>query len=298
MASSKPDFLPTFTSTWHTSPPSSISPLRPELSAKGKSVVVTGGGTGIGASVALSFAQAGPSFIGLTARREDKLLSSKAAIEKAAPGVKVGIAAGDISDIKGLTEAFGKLAKEAGGKLDVLVSSAGYLNEPSSIMEGDPEDWWKVQEIVIRGTYNTIRAFVPLASSSAIFLNITSGIGHMPVHLAGLAGTMSAYAVSKIANGKLVEYAAAELKDRGIRAVNIQPGVVTTDLNMKHGAIAGLDTSDLPGNFCVWLASPEAEFLNGRYVYVNWDVDELKAKKEEILKDPKLLTLGLEGPVY
>lgn len=242
MANSKPDFLPTFTSTWHTSPPASISPTRPELSAEGKSIVVTGGGTGIGASIALSFAKAGASFIGLTARREEKLLSSKAAIEKAAPGVKVGLAVGDVVDAKGLNEAFAKLAKEAGGKLDVLVSSAGYLNEPSSIMEGDPEDWWKVQDIVIRGTYNTIRAFVPLASSSSIFINITSGIGHMPVHLAGLAGTMSAYAVSKIANGKLVEYMAAELKDKGVRAVNVQPGVVKTDLNMKHGAIDALDT--------------------------------------------------------
>ena len=39
-----------FTKTWHNKPYASISPSRPELSAKGKNVVVTGGGTGIGAS--------------------------------------------------------------------------------------------------------------------------------------------------------------------------------------------------------------------------------------------------------
>ena len=50
----------------------------------------------------------------------------------------------------------------------------------------------------------------------------------------------------------------------------------------------------LPGNFNVWLASPEAQFLNGKYVWATWDVEELKARKEEILANPTLLTLNLE----
>lgn len=33
----------------------------------------------------------------------------------------------------------------------------------------------------------------------------------------------------------------------------------------------------------MWLASSEADFLSGKWVWVNWDVDELKARKEEIL---------------
>lgn len=33
----------------------------------------------------------------------------------------------------------------------------------------------------------------------------------------------------------------------------------------------------------MWLVSPEADFLRGKFVWVNWDVDELKARKEEIL---------------
>jgi len=38
----------------------------------------------------------------------------------------------------------------------------------------------------------------------------------------------------------------------------------------------------LPADFHVWLASPEASFLNGKYLWVNWDVDELKARSSEI----------------
>jgi hypothetical protein len=44
----------------------------------------------------------------------------------------------------------------------------------------------------------------------------------------------------------------------------------------------------------VWLASPEAEFLKGRYVWANWDIHELKAKKDIILKE-NLLVMGLRG---
>jgi hypothetical protein len=44
----------------------------------------------------------------------------------------------------------------------------------------------------------------------------------------------------------------------------------------------------------VWLASEEASFLKGKFVWVNWDVEELKGRKEEI-EGTALLTLGLDG---
>jgi hypothetical protein len=51
---------------------------------------------------------------------------------------------------------------------------------------------------------------------------------------------------------------------------------------------------NLPGQFHVWLVSPEAEFLKGKFVWVNWDVDELIAGAEE-LKYPMALQVGLNG---
>jgi hypothetical protein len=45
----------------------------------------------------------------------------------------------------------------------------------------------------------------------------------------------------------------------------------------------------------VWLSSPEAVFLKGRFVWANWDIDELKAKAEEFKNNPSLLTTGLLG---
>ena len=54
------------------------------------------------------------------------------------------------------------------------------------------------------------------------------------------------------------------------------------------------ELASLPANFNVWLASPEARFLNGRFVWANWDVDELKVRKEEI-EGSNLLEMGLIG---
>ena len=55
---------------------------------------------------------------------------------------------------------------------------------------------------------------------------------------------------------------------------------------------------DLGSNFIVWACSPEAAFLRGRMIWCNWDVDELKEKKEVIEKDPALMTTGVYGWPY
>jgi hypothetical protein len=52
----------------------------------------------------------------------------------------------------------------------------------------------------------------------------------------------------------------------------------------------------LPSQLLVWLASPEASFLKGKFVWANWDVDELKARADEI-KNSLLLRVSLNGVV-
>jgi hypothetical protein len=53
--------------------------------------------------------------------------------------------------------------------------------------------------------------------------------------------------------------------------------------------------AELAGHFTLWLASPEASFLNGRCVWANWDVDEMKARAAEIEEDKFLLKFHLGG---
>jgi len=52
--------------------------------------------------------------------------------------------------------------------------------------------------------------------------------------------------------------------------------------------------AELPAEFCVWLASSEAKFLKGKFVWANWDAQELLERKEEI-ESTKLLNWLLEG---
>lgn len=67
---------------------------------------------------------------------------------------------------------------------------------------------------------------------------------------------------------------------------------------MRGGCVAdanaGVMTVDLPGHFYVWLASDEAKFLKGKYVWANWDAKELLERAEEI-KSSKLLTWVVDG---
>lgn len=54
---------------------------------------------------------------------------------------------------------------------------------------------------------------------------------------------------------------------------------------------------ELAGNFAVWAASPEARFLHGRFVWANWDVEELRDGPvgKQIREDAQFLKVGVEG---
>lgn len=57
------------------------------------------------------------------------------------------------------------------------------------------------------------------------------------------------------------------------------------------------DTVELPSNFAVWLCSPKARFLRGKFVWCDWDVEELLAKKDNI-QGSALLTANCVGWLF
>ena len=105
----------------------------------------------------------------------------------------------------------------------------------------------------------------------------------------GIPGFTS-YAASKAAELRLVEGLQVENPD--VRFVSVHPGFVETDMGGKarEGGVAGLAVSEpeLAAQFILWLASPEADFLRGRFTWANWDVEELKAKKSKIVENDLL----------
>jgi NADP-dependent 3-hydroxy acid dehydrogenase YdfG len=136
----KPAF-PAPITNWHNDTYPSIDPRSPSLSAAGKTIVITGGGTGIGRATVEAFAQAKAGSITITGRRLAPLDETKKYIE-GRYNVPVRIFSADVVD----GVAMRKVAAEV-GEWDIFVHNAGYMSELKTITETDIEDWWKGWEV-------------------------------------------------------------------------------------------------------------------------------------------------------
>ncbi|RDW76163.1 hypothetical protein BP5796_06984 [Coleophoma crateriformis] len=280
--------FPSPTSTWHTKTYQSLSPTRPELSAKGKTVVVTGGGTGIGAETARYFAEAGASRIALFGRREQPLLDTKASIKQKFADIDVFVAPTDVTKKTEVDAAFAEFAGD--GQIHVLISNAAMVGPQSSVKDVDSDKFLEAIQQNIEGSFFVAQAFLRYASTDAVVINVSSFAAHLDT-IPGFAP----YSIAKMAVFRLWDSVAFENPEKSI--FHIQPGVVNTAMNREAGGIEAIGFEDdvsLPASFNVWLASPEARFLKRKFLWTNWDVDELKAQAKEI-EEGTQLNIGLVG---
>ncbi|KAL4799124.1 putative NADP(+)-dependent dehydrogenase [Aspergillus venezuelensis] len=282
--------LPSLTPTWHNASYPAISSSRPELSAAGKTVIVTGAGSGIGRATVLSFARAGASKIILIGRTETKLQETQRLL--AATTTSAHIHACDVADAKRMAE-----VARAVGTWDILVLVAEYISTPGGIGDHSVGEWWRSIETNLKGSLVPFKALLSTANPShAAVIGYSAAI----TFPASVGQGLSSYAISKLSIVKLIEYIAEE--NPTIFAAALHPGIVETDILKQTGADPAalpLDSAnqclvDLSGDFAVWLVSEEAAFLNGRYVWANWDVDELRSKSSEI-QAGQLLRAGIAG---
>ncbi|KAH7145906.1 hypothetical protein B0J13DRAFT_666553 [Dactylonectria estremocensis] len=268
-----------------------ISPTRPELSTKGKSALISGGASGIGAAITQSFAQSGITNLAILGRTEKSLLEKKTQVELISPATTVWIYVVDVANAKATLSAVQSFAASINGKIDILIANAGYMSSLNSVSDSDPEDWWLGFETTVRGNFNLLQAFHGFASQQATVIHISSSAIHLP-YMEGY----SSYRSSKLAAYKLFEYYHEE--NPSFTVVHIHPGLISgTAMTEKFGPSVekfGLvyDDVTLSGDFTVWAASEEAQFLNGRLVWATWDANELKTMKDEIKADKARFTMG------
>lgn len=279
------EFRP-YTKTIHRSSYPAIDPTNPANSAKGKVVVVTGGGSGIGKAIASAFVKAGAKTVAILGRRENILADAKAELSKLGSSEILTFKA-DIVDAEALKSAFAETASKS-GPIDIVVGNAGFLPTLGSVADSDIDDWFKGFEVNIKGTALTFRAWLPHRSTnSPTFISINSGIAHGDAY-----PNFSGYGASKAGQASLIQYFQSENPD--LRVVSLHPGVIESEMNAKSGMPLSKDDASLPSSFAVWLASPAASWLGGRFVWSHWDVDELLQMKDEILANNELV-IGLTG---
>jgi NAD(P)-dependent dehydrogenase (short-subunit alcohol dehydrogenase family) len=215
--------FPLFTKTWHTKPYPYIDPSRPELSAKGKNVVVTGGATGIGLAISVAFAKAGAKSVVIMGRRAEKLEEGKKTITATAAGTTVSYKVVDLVKKEDTVAAFNAVAQEF-GKIDVLIANASVFGQGGMIADLTAEGLISTVELNAVTVLHSLQAFLPNAAKGAVLIHTNSSMAHTAPWPG--AGT---YPLSKALALKLMDYAAAEYPD--LRIISAHPCWAPTDLN-------------------------------------------------------------------
>jgi NADP-dependent 3-hydroxy acid dehydrogenase YdfG len=187
------------------------------LTLGGKTAVVTGASSGIGEATVRLLAQNGCNVV-LAARREDRLRSLVAELGEGTLAVPT-----DVTD-PAACEALISRAVETFGSLDILVANAG-IGLYGSIPDGEPEDWRLMFEVNVLGVLYTTRAAVRhmlgLGSGDVVFVSSLAGR-----RVPGAEGTV--YAATKHALTAAAEGLRMDVHDKGIRVINVEPGLVRT----------------------------------------------------------------------
>ena len=191
---------------------------------KGKTVIVTGAGSGIGAATARRFSEEGASVV-LCGRTSDKL----EAVARDLPADRTLVHAADVADrqaVEGLVDA----AVERFGRLDILVGNAAMLGDLSPVSHYAPKTWEKVFALNVTANYRLIRSLDRLlrGSDAGRAMFVTSGVARSPVAYFG------AYAASKAALEMMVRMYAREVALSPLKVNLLDPGVVRTKMR-AHG---------------------------------------------------------------
>ncbi|KAF4956386.1 hypothetical protein FSARC_11587 [Fusarium sarcochroum] len=253
-----------------------LEPTQPELSAKGKTVLITGVSGGIGKVIAESWATAGASGIVITGRNVDVLESIATRLQSlASPGTKVLAQAADITDKDSVAALF-TAAKETVGKIDVLINSAGSL-QGGPVGTSDPTVFFSDFQVNVLGSYLVTHHFLAQGDGAGTVISFTTGA------IANVFPDMGGYTASKLALVRIMENLHAEQPN--VRVFMLMPGIVQTGMTVDALKPYAKDSPGLSGSWTLFLSTPRAEWMRGGIVSVNWDIEEMEAHKDQIVSE-------------
>lgn len=193
--------------------------------------------------------------------------------------------------------------------IDILIHGAGHFAQPGSLAVTPLSNFYSSFDVHVKGSFLLNQAFADHKGTAKdqVLVCMSSFICHLDATASKTSP--ASYGISKLAQAKLVEYIAAEHANApdpktGLRAYAVQPGIVVTEMSDRSVEMAPPGTREsmtwddpaLSGGFFVWLASGRGACVpSGRYLWVNWDVEELEMRKGELEGDSSLLTQTLKG---
>ena len=261
-------------------PPALGARALPAGTFEGQSVIVTGGGTGLGRAIALEFARLGGS-VAILSRGEEHRRAGVAAVEGL--GARALGVACDIRKPEDVAQAFDRVVLELGLPAVLVNNAAGNFPVPAEDLS--PNGWRAVVDIVLNGTFYCSREFGRrhiAAGEPGCILNI--GASYAWTGGPGFAHSSAAKAGVK----NLTETLAVEWAPYGIRVNGLVPGLFphedeTEDIRGVPGRGAADEEASCPamrtgrtrelGWAATFLASPYASFISGETLVVdgvNW----------------------------
>lgn len=190
---------------------------------KDMSVLVTGGGSGIGEATARHFVERGAR-VTVSGRRAERL---EVVAGDLGPGCAV--AAGDVADDGDRRRMVERAVAHGGGRLDLLVSNAGnmYRGPIDELDEAAIVDLFRVNVVAGMMLCGLCAEHLARTNGSVIFIG--------SVHTQRAYPGASPYAATKGALETLTRVLAAELGQRGVRVNCVRPGAVFTEINVRAG---------------------------------------------------------------
>ena len=235
----------------------------PEQLLKDRIILITGAGSGIGRTAALSFAKHGATVI-LAGRTIKKLEAVYDEIEQAdgpQPAIfPINLEGASAHDYDVVANAIGKEF----GRLDGLLNNASILGSRTPVDNYDPSIWDQVMQVNVNAQFYMTQAMLPLLQQSddASIVFTSSSVGRTGRAYWG------AYAVSKFATEGLMQTLADELENTSNIRVNcINPGATRT--NMRAKAYPAENPNELPAPeqimpLYLYLMGPDSQGTNGQ----------------------------------
>lgn len=237
-----------------------------------KVALVTGASRGIGREIALNLASKG-AFV-IVNYNGSKERAQEVVNEIKASGGDGSLYQCDVSDYS-LTETMMKELIKEYHHIDILVNNAG-ITKDNLIMKMSEEDFDRVMDINLKGTFHTIRHLSRqmLKQKSGKIINITSVSG-----ILGNAGQAN-YAASKAGVIGLTKTMARELASRGINVNAVAPGFISTEMSDElSDGVKEQVTAQIPfryfgkpadvANLVAFLASDDAAYITGQVISVD-----------------------------